>query len=115
MIAQELKDYVSRAYVCQCLDPDQKRSPRGSPGGAVCKLVYKMDGSGKGSETEEEDTEIIWLIKPEEYLVQDVDQYDRACLIRIVKYQDTEYTKQKFYVEKTYRTRLNHYRVRTIS
>jgi hypothetical protein len=86
LIAPELKDYVSRRYVSQCLDPDQKRGPRGG----FRELVPKT----------EEEAEIIWQIKPEEYLVQDVDQYDRACLIRIVKYLDTGYTNQKFYVDK---------------
>jgi hypothetical protein len=90
LIAKELKDYVSRRYVSQCLDPDQKRNPRGTVLGT----------SSLTDEVEEEETDRIWQIKPEEYLLPDVDQYDRACLIRIVKYLDSEYTKQKFYVDK---------------
>lgn len=54
-----------------------------------------------GSETEtDEDSPIIWQMKPEEYLLPDVETYDKSYLVKLVKYLDSEYTKQKFYVDK---------------
>lgn len=42
---------------------------------------------------QEEDVGVIWQIAPEQYIIGDVEQYDRHFLIRLVKFLDDKIEK----------------------
>lgn len=80
LIARELKGYVTRQYVSQCLGENHKRKPRGS----VRKRVSKQ------AQTEHKDSDMIWQIDAQNYDINDIDDYDIMLCRDIIRYQHNE-------------------------
>lgn len=112
MIRERLDPFYSRQAIAAVLPAETKAKPRGDPHGPVSKLSLlnqeKPDGEEsdfpKGqvfplvevdtTEPEEEDTQ-IWQIKPADYRIEDIEQYDKAMLCRVVEYLHSEKNKYK--------------------
>ena len=91
LIIKQLKGYVTQPYVSTVLPPEYKQEYRSKNGK---KRKSSINSYAKRTETipptESQEDKIIWQIKPEEYRIKEVEQYDKSYLIGVVKFLDKE-------------------------
>lgn len=118
MIVKRLKGYVSEGYVTQTLPPEYK-SPSHSQKGKAGKKK-SQDILAKQTKTlpplESEESKIIWQMKPEQYAIKEVENYDRPYLVNLVRFLDKKQQPEKEAIkEKAYNLKPEEYKVEDLA